>query len=254
MDGWKKNGPLRQFAGSSLYNYINGGSELFLEFGFELLLLQKYCKGEDEVSIEVYRMQSPESALGIYLMKCGKETPIPEISARNTGDRYQIMIVKGDYFLLANNFSAKEALLTVMVELANATVKEIADKKPADLFLILPKQHLIEGSKFLIRGPYSLQSIYTFGQGDILLLRKKIFGVGGDYQDEQGKTYTIIVIKYSDASYAQKVINNLILNLDPYIKILNKDNNSFTFKDYQEKIGIVSLKRNILNIKLNISE
>lgn len=250
VDGWKKNGPLRQFTGSALYNYINGGSELFLEFGFKELLLQKYRKGEDELSIEAYQMESPESALGIYLMKCGKETPIPEISIRNTGDRYQFIMVKGDYFVLVNNFTAKESLLPVMTKLANITINRIIDKKPAELFSILPKQHLIKGSELLIRGPYSLQSIYTFGQGDILLLRKKIFGVAGDYKDKKGEIYTMIIIKYPDEAYAKKALNHLFSNLDPYLKILCKDNNGFTFKDYQKKIGIVSLKNNILHIKM----
>jgi len=253
INGWKKFGPQRQFAGSALYNYINGGSEIFLEFGFEELVLQKYRKGEDELSIEVYRMKSPEAALGIYLMKCGKETPISEVSARNTGDRYQIMTVKGNYFILTNNYTAKESYLTVMVELANTGIKGIAEKKTADLFSILPKEHLIEGSEFLIRGPYSLQSIFTFGKGDILLLKKKIFGVAGDYQDEKGETYTRIIIKYPDKAYAQQAYKHLLSNLDSYIKILNQDNNDFSFKDYQEKIGIVTLEKNTLHIKLNLT-
>ena len=252
--GWVKDAKPLKFIQQDLYNYINGGSELFLEFGFDVLHVQKYHKGEDELAVEAYRMKSPEAALGIYLMKCGKETPIPELTTRNTGDRYQFMILKGEYFILVNNYTAKESLLAVMVKLANRTIDSITERKTTDFFSILPEKDLIEGSERLIRGPYSLQSIYTLGQGDILLLNKKIFAVAADYKDKDGELTTRIMIKYPDIPYAKKAYVNLLTNLDPYLNVIEEKEYYFSFRDYQQKIGIVSLDKNILRVHVNISE
>jgi hypothetical protein len=252
--GWMKDGKALKFIQQDLYNYIDGGSELFLEFGFNVFYVQRYHKGEDELAVEAYQMESPEAALGIYVMKCGKETPIAEISSRNTGDRYQIMILKGNYFIIVNNYSAKESLLPVMVKLANKTMDKITEKKPADLFSILPEEGLIKGSERLIRGPYALQSIYTFGQGDILLLNRKIFGTAADYKDKNGEVSTRILIQYPDIPYAKKAYAHLLANLDTYLALIEEKDNFFSFKDFQQKIGIVTLDKNLLQIHINISE
>jgi hypothetical protein len=82
--GWKKTGLARTFISQDLFNHIDGGAELFLEFGFVRLLVQTYGGGSSELTAAVYEMESAAAALGIYLMKMGKETPFSEIAARNS--------------------------------------------------------------------------------------------------------------------------------------------------------------------------
>jgi len=89
--GWVKSERLLRFEKNNLFDYIDGGAELFLEFGFDKLLVQRYKrvggKGDEEIAVEIYEMESPESALGIYLIKTGKETPIKAIKSRNSRHR-----------------------------------------------------------------------------------------------------------------------------------------------------------------------
>src|SRR5512146_1704116 len=67
--GWKKAEAPKRFTQADLYGYIDGGAELFLEYGFEQLTVQKYRNGADEFTVEAYRMTDPAAATGIYLMK-----------------------------------------------------------------------------------------------------------------------------------------------------------------------------------------
>jgi hypothetical protein len=56
----------RDFTGTALYGFMNGGSDLFLEYGFrDLKALEITYKGIP-FTVEVYRMPSPEDAFGIY--------------------------------------------------------------------------------------------------------------------------------------------------------------------------------------------
>ena len=73
--GWKKSGALREFPGSRLFDHIDGGAELFLEFGFKRLCLQRYEKGKDVLALEIYEMESPEAALGLYLISAAGRLP-----------------------------------------------------------------------------------------------------------------------------------------------------------------------------------
>ena len=77
--GWEADGPPRVFIEKDLFNHIDGGAELFLEFGFAKLRVQPYSGEKAELVGELYEMTGPAAALGIYLMNAGRETPWPEI-------------------------------------------------------------------------------------------------------------------------------------------------------------------------------
>jgi len=254
FEGWIKSEKMRRFVRANLYDYIDGGAELFLEFGFEDLTIQPYRKGNQEISLEVYRMESGEAALGIYLMKCGLETSLTEIPARNSVDKLQFLVVKNNYFLMINNFKGEDALIPVMISLAQKILEQIPEGTPVRILSLLPQEKLIPGSQRLLRGPLALQSIFTLGEGDILRLKGLIFGVSGRYVSEDGSSHTQIIVAYPNEEEAQAAFLHLRSNLDPYLKVLNRKEHTFQFEDYKKQYGIVSLKAPVMEIKVNLSE
>ena len=108
--GWKKVETSRVFTKADLYGYIDGGAEVFLEFGFDQLTLQKYANGPSVIAVEVYRMADPVASTGIYLMKCGKETRDPSFKERHTINRHQLMFVRNRYYVTINNLSGAEGM------------------------------------------------------------------------------------------------------------------------------------------------
>jgi len=265
IPGWNSSGPVREFNRNGLYGHINGGSELFLEFGFQILKLQQYRdkSNKEKITIETYRMDCPEAALGIYLMKCGDESSVAEIDSnlRHTGDQHQIMIMKSNYFVIVNNFGGNPSLLPDMVKFANYTLAKIPAIKPAaDLFSLLPEKNKVPGSEMLFRGPFSLESIFTFGEGDVLLLNDKIFGVTAKYRlknstddlTDSQEFYNRLIIRYPDEEYSKKAFNYIKTHLDSYIQIIEKKKDSLIFKDYRQKFGIISLDGNKISIQINL--
>lgn len=251
---WVKAGATKSFYKHDLYGHIDGGAELFLEFGFEKLLVQRYQKDTLEIDLEIYEMTEPEAALGIYLMKCGRETPLAEIPARHTVNPFQLTVVKSNYFIQVNSFSGRKDLVPAMQSLVNQVLARIPDSEEIKLFSYLPDSNLIGGSELLIRGQYALQPLYTLGEGDILKLDGKIYGVVGSYRIDSLESYTLMVIPYPDEETAMGVFENLEQNLDPYLEIIDYDLTGFIFKDYQNRFGDVHLRNNILQIRFNLPE
>jgi len=252
ISGWASAGPPSEFKEGDLFDYIDGGAEIFLEFGFDRLLVQDYRKGHSEIVLELYQMESSESALGIYLMKCGIETPIEGVPARNSGDRTQFTILKGRAFIHINNPEGKESLLLVMVDLARALLKFIPQGEPLTLLDELPLEGRIPGSERLIRGPYALESIFTFGEGDVFELQGKIFAVAADYRDQDGEPSTRLIISYPDELRAEAGYRNLRGKLDPFLKIVQERERGFVFEDYRQRIGTVERIGSRLEIRLNL--
>lgn len=252
--GWHKSEKVRRFNPYGLYHHINGGADLFLEFGFESLLVQYYAQSDEELTLEVYHMKSPESALGVYLMKCGRETPIQGISSRNSGNRYQFIILKGRFFIQIYNATGDESLMPVMVSLTGLLLKNIPEENPGSLFSLLPVENLIPGSERLIRGPIAMEPIFTFGRGDVLQLGGLVFAVLGDYQSSKQNRYTRILIPYPGTEHAHSAYKNLISNLDSYITIRKQGDDSFVFQDFENHFGRVALEGVRISILIHLSE
>lgn len=250
--GWKRSGRLSTFIKADLFNHIDGGAELFLEFGFEKLSIQRYVYEKRELTLEIYEMQSPEAGLGIYLMKCGQETPVRGIRARNSGDESQLTILKNKFFIYVDNFSGDPKSLPAMVGLAEKTLESIPEVPPMGLLEQLPKESQVIQSQRLIRGPVALQSFFTFGEGDLFGLHGKIFGVLANYRADSGDVYTRFIIPYPDQKQALAAYENLRLNLDPYLKVLKTRAGGFVFLDYKKKYGLAELKGSTLDILFNL--
>lgn len=248
--GWSL-GEKLVFEKGNLYDFIDGGADLYLEFGFERILVQRYGKGDAELTLEAYEMTDADAALGIYLMKCGAETPVADIPARNTGEAAQLTILKGRYFLHVNSFGAGADLLPDMVRLARRALESIPDERPRRNLDLLPAKGLVPGSERTIRGPIALQSIYTLGEADILLLGGRLIGVAGDYRAESGP-WTLIIVPYPDEAAASSALANLRARLDPYLKVTGERADGFVFEDFKKKFGAALRKGATLEIRLNL--
>lgn len=253
--GWVCSGTCARIDPAGLYNVIDGGAELFLEMGFVELQLQKYAGAGSEIAIEAYRMENGAAALGIYLLKCSRETPLPGIAARHSGDRFQIALVKGDYFIFVNNFSGRQELLPVMTALAEHIGATIPAGPAVRELDVLPAENQVPGTALLLRGPYSLQTVYTLGGGDILLLGGRRFAAAAVYREAPGgASYTMIVAPYADGTAARAAFANLRGHLDRYIQDLGGGADFFNFKDFQNYFGRAEIRGNKLVILVKLAQ
>jgi hypothetical protein len=251
VPGWKKTENPRVFTQADLYGYIDGGAELFLEFGFESLTLQKYRNGGSEVAVEIYRMADPTAAAGIYLMKRGKETPDASFKERHTLNRHQLMFQRHRYYVTINNLSGSDKMGPELLRFGSQVAAKLPAPVPASELKALPPAGLVPGSERLFRGPFGLQALYTLGDGDILQLGGRVTGAAADYKTAAGG-YTLLLVDYPDAAAAKKAFAHLQQNLDQYLKPSEKTATRLVFKDYESKFGVATLTGRRLEIRLHL--
>jgi hypothetical protein len=252
--GWAVSGALRTFTGQDLFNQIDGGAELFLEFGFAQLRLQAYARDKAELTLGAYEMESAAAALGVYLMKMGRETPFPEIAARNSGEEAQITIVKGRYFVQVDNLGDVPASKAEAAALANAFLAGVSAETAQTPLDALPAKGKVPGSERLIRGPYGLQPYFTFGEGDILSLGGRVFGALANYKMPDGASFDRLIVPYPDAGSSAAALAYLKANLDTYIKVTADRPDGFDFVDYRSMKGSVARSGAVLDIRFNVED
>ena len=64
--GWQRKGQEHLFVGAALYQHIDGGAELYNQFGFDRLLVQDYAADGHEIRVEIYKMNDAEGAGAVF--------------------------------------------------------------------------------------------------------------------------------------------------------------------------------------------
>jgi hypothetical protein len=250
---WKKPAPPRTYTSADLYGYIDGGAELFLEVGFEQLTIQKYKDGAQEIGVEIYRMTDVTAARAIYQSRRGKETPDPTLRARHTASRHQLQLQRGRYYIIVNNVSGAAANASVLVSAASAVAKAVPADGAVLALALLPTAGLVTGSERIIRGPVTLQAIFTLGDGDILSLGGHLTAVAGDYKDAAG-TWTTVVCDYPTPVRAEAALAYLAGHLDSYLKPTGKTANRLTFQDFEKKFGVATVAGKRLEVRVHLAK
>ncbi len=252
VPGWKLDGPQIRYVPDSLFNYINGGAEIFNEFGFQELTVQTYRKGDLEITVELYRMDGSPAALGMFYQQGGQNQGKPHDSLHIARSPYQWTLQKGAWFIQLNspaNTRGVERDMTVFAELITAQISA----EPIDPFNLLPEENRITGSEFLVRGQYGMEPVFTFGDGDVLQLCGRHFAVGAEYSNVDDHRFTKLIISYEDVVAAERVFRSLDSKLDSTLQILDKSGERIVFRDFKKKFGYIRLAGNRLEIDVNLS-
>lgn len=117
------------YDGKSLWGYMNGGADLYLEYGFEGLLVQEITINGISVKCEIYKMRDALGAYGIFSVnrhKCQMAEGFKPIHCLNN---YQVQVVKGDYYFSLINQAGDATAQKATLEVAQQLEKLVTDKE-----------------------------------------------------------------------------------------------------------------------------
>lgn len=91
------------FNGKALWGYIDGGADVYLEYGFSRLRLQEVNYKGHHFKLEIYRMNDPKASFGIFSIsrfKCSSADSLPGLSCISN---YQVQAARDKYYISAIN-------------------------------------------------------------------------------------------------------------------------------------------------------
>jgi hypothetical protein len=253
VPGWRRAEPARVYSGPELYELIDGGAEIFFEHGFERVTVQRYALGADEVVVDLYAMRDAAAALGIYLGRCGEETPAPGLDLRHTAGRHELLAVKGRFYVVVESLSGSAERAADLVAFARALAPGLPAPEPVGALDLLPEQGRVPGSERLIRGPLALESFIQLGEGDVLQLGGRVTAAAASYQAPEGR-FTLVVVPYADGAAARRAFAHVQAHLDPEIRPLSQAASHLVFRDYSGTYGEVLLDGTRIQLRLGLGE
>ena len=254
IDGWTRAAEHAVYRGSELYGHINGGSEVYLELGFDHLVVQRYSDGDEhEVIAEMYVMEDPIAALGVYMMKVGKrEFPNPGLTCRHSLIPAQLVMVESNVFAVVFNPGGDTGKLPLVAEVGRAISREIEDAPDPAPFDALPAEGRVKLSERVVRGQFTLQQLFTLGDGDVLQLQGKATAVAAGYESPDG-TVTVIAATYRSDAEAKAAFAHLLAHLDSYLEPLERSDERLVFEDHRGRFGTATVQGRGIEIQLNLA-
>lgn len=194
--GWSRDGETQAFAGEDLYVYINGGAEIYQEYGFRRVVVQDYKNSAGKsLSLEIFEMETPAAAFGMFTFKrSGQGKDVPIGSGAELED-YYLNFWKGRYLATLTGFDESAETVAGLLAVGGRVEALIPDKAdPPPLVAALPGEGLRPGSVKYLRGLLGLNNVYPFPSAHGLGFAA---AVKGDY----GEGAFLIVLDYaSDAA------------------------------------------------------
>ncbi|HUO15080.1 MAG TPA: DUF6599 family protein [Verrucomicrobiae bacterium] len=138
------------YSADSLYQYIDGGAEIYLLYDFQTLLHQELRSVGAEVTVDIYEMGNPEDSFGIYSSERSTNYKFLPIGAEGYRGQGTLNFLEGRYYVkLSGSGPNADALLGEFARLLSSriggsrTLPALLDK--------LPREHRIAHSEQFIK-------------------------------------------------------------------------------------------------------
>lgn len=201
-NGWVESAKGRAYDRKTLFQYIDGGAELYLAYRFQKAYVHTYKKaGKPDIILNIFDMSTPEDAFGVFASEReGDDIGIGQASEYEAG---LLRFFKGRFFvsIMAHEETpeSREALFSLARAVGHAI--QTIGSKPA-LLSSLPPEGLIERS---IRYFYShsiLNHYYYIADKNILLLDPHTEATLAQYSTEGEKPY-VLLVRYPSTEHAK---------------------------------------------------
>ncbi len=232
LPGWEHTYDVVSYQGDDLFFLINGGADLFLEYGFvDVAAVELQHPDDGKLYLEAYRMDSDTAAFGVFSLRKGGASVDPaEGIWRAMGQDY-MHLWHGSYYVSVSGGNLKPER---RVELFNALTDYIMERGAAKNILpsILAEQPEVDpGSCIYLMGSLGMNNIYSFGPGNMFSIHEALVWKQENLQH--------FLFHYPSLDQSQEV----------YQQVLNNMLSSSRFSDFQmQEKGFVVTDRHGRNL------
>jgi hypothetical protein len=129
ITGWNQSGEVQTFLPKTLYEYIDGGADLYLTYDFEELKVAEYSNDKKaSVTVEVYRQTSPILAFGVYSQERPSNPSLVSIAAQGYIDENLLNFLSGSYYVKINSYNTGAEDRKILESFARKVLDNLDEK------------------------------------------------------------------------------------------------------------------------------
>jgi len=210
---WKIVDSVGIYYGNELYTLIDGGADIYIEYGFERVLSVGFENSKSQsLKLEIYEMTDASAAFGVFSLNIGKQGKPIELGDEGMQYEYYIMFWKNRFLVFAScSDMENESLVAIRMVAERVNSKIGASGKKPDIIKYLPPADLYK--TVYVRGIIGLSSLYTFDTKNIFSFNEAIYGAYS--------SYNLFIFPYKSQKETKDVFERA--------KLLLQSNNKYTY-------------------------
>ena len=256
VDGWRASQKDGFFNPDNLYDYINGGAELYLSYGFERAVNRTFVRPEQpDIVVDLFDMGTSANAYGVF--SHSMETID---TAYGQGSQYSeglLLFWKNRYYVSIMSYPATPESKKALLRLGRKLETAIKGEGPLpDTLDLLPQDFLIRESVRYFRHYAWLNSHYFIADTNILQINERTDGVLAKYRDG-AKNFLLLLVEYENSQNARVAHDNFVKHYLPELtqkKTVRIEDGTWTACQLKENFIIIVLNAPEENKALHLIE
>jgi hypothetical protein len=216
VSGWKAVGKDAIYNRSTLFDYIDGGAELYLSYGFKDAINRRYTsEGKSDIVVDIFDMATAPNAFGVFSQSMetvdkhfGQGSQISKGLLIFWKDRFYVSIVAHP-----ETDESKKAIHTLAALIDKTIEKE--GPLPAILSL-LPEKSLVKESIRYFRHHAWLNAHYFIADHNLLHINDTTEAVLAKH-GEKNKRSLLLLVSYPDEQSAQLAYRDFVKSYLPNV-------------------------------------
>jgi len=195
---WEPAGEVEYVSGKDLYLLIDGGAEIFHEYGFRSAVFQTYGSTTGSlINLEIYEMADTTAAYGMYTFKTGARGISLDLGCQGMLATYYLNFWSNNYLITIIGMDTSQEVLKGVRGIADYLDDRLPCLTgPPTLTRYLPRRDLEKHGITYVKGNLGLFNQYLFDRKNIFGLRE---GVIGNYTD-----HILMIFQYTNPADVQK--------------------------------------------------
>lgn len=149
-----------RYDGNTLWGYINGGADIYLEYGFEAVQVQEISWNKQRFKIDIFRMNDNEAAFGIFSVSQRRCTITDKLTLHRCITAHQIQIAEGNFYISIINANGTDEQQRFSSSLADKILKKIKHRDGIIYPTLLQNKLFLDhlNKLLFVKGPLGLQN------------------------------------------------------------------------------------------------
>lgn len=212
---WKASGQDAVYDRKTLYDYMDGGAEVYLAFDFREVFVRKYADAlENEVNLDIYDMGSPSEAFGMF--SCDRQDPEAGIGQGSEYGPGLLRFWRGRYFVSITVSGNEEKAEMAVLMMGKAVAPLLGpDGALPDMIKLLPSAGLQAERTAYFHNHIHLSNRYFVASENILNLDERTECLFAEYHPESGESALLLVVRYPDAAITRAAAASFLKSFLP---------------------------------------
>lgn len=203
---WKASGQDAVYDRKTLYDYMDGGAEVYLAFDFREVFVRKYADAAgNEIALDIYDMGTPAEAFGMF--SCDRQDPEAGLGQGSEYGPGLLRFWRGRYFVSITVSGNEDKAEMAVLDLGKAVAPLLGpDGAPPDMIKLLPAAGLKTGKTSYFHNHVHLSNRYFVSADNILDLDERTDCLFAEYDPDGaagGAAARLLVVRYPSAERAR---------------------------------------------------